>query len=110
MMENIEHDARMLLLDIRYKLLLTASRRERGTQFYSIYCQYHYILGIMSGFKDVLKEGWHPKSKDGGKEGWRADFKGIDQVVSFSHIFFLFLRLTNVGSVWMVGQRKEQRG
>ena len=29
-----------------------------------------------------LKEGWHPKGKDGGKESWRGDFKGINQVVS----------------------------
>lgn len=36
----------------------------------------------MSGFKDVLKDGWHPKGKDGsGKESWRGDFKGINQVV-----------------------------
>lgn len=35
----------------------------------------------MSGFS--LKEGWHPKGKDGKKESWRGDFKGINQVVSF---------------------------
>jgi hypothetical protein len=29
-----------------------------------------------------LKSGWHPKGKDGGKESWRGDFKGINQVVS----------------------------
>jgi hypothetical protein len=29
-----------------------------------------------------LKNGWHPKGKDGGKESWRGDFKGINQVVS----------------------------
>jgi hypothetical protein len=29
-----------------------------------------------------LKGGWHPKGKDGGKESWRGDFKGINQVVS----------------------------
>jgi hypothetical protein len=28
-----------------------------------------------------MKGGWHPKGKDGKKESWRGDFKGIDQVV-----------------------------
>ena len=28
-----------------------------------------------------MKGGWHPKGKDGGKESWRGDFKGINQVV-----------------------------
>ncbi|RJE21597.1 hypothetical protein PHISCL_06057 [Aspergillus sclerotialis] len=37
----------------------------------------------MSGFKDVLKEGWHPKGKTGGKESWRGDFKGINQVAGW---------------------------
>jgi len=36
----------------------------------------------MSDFKGIVKGGWHPKGKDGGKESWRGDFKGIDQVVS----------------------------
>ncbi|KAJ5578754.1 uncharacterized protein N7459_007718 [Penicillium hispanicum] len=35
----------------------------------------------MSGFGNVMKGGWHPKGKDGGKESWRSDFKGINQVV-----------------------------
>jgi hypothetical protein len=35
----------------------------------------------MSGFKDIAKGGWHPKGRDGGKESWRGDFKGINQVV-----------------------------
>lgn len=35
---------------------------------------------IMNKFS--LKEGWHPKGKDGKKESWRGDFKGINQVVS----------------------------
>lgn len=39
----------------------------------------------MSGFKNVVKEGWHPKSKDGKKESWRGDFKGINQVVSSNY-------------------------
>lgn len=33
-------------------------------------------------FRNVVKEGWHPKGRDGGKESWRGDFKGINQVVS----------------------------
>ncbi|RAL58442.1 hypothetical protein DID88_005147 [Monilinia fructigena] len=38
----------------------------------------------MSGFKDTLKGGWHPKSKDGkSKESWRGDFKGINQVAGW---------------------------
>jgi hypothetical protein len=36
----------------------------------------------MSGLSSVMKSGWHPKGKDGGKESWRGDFKGINQVVS----------------------------
>jgi hypothetical protein len=36
----------------------------------------------MSGFRGVMKDGWHPKGKDGSsKESWRGDFKGINQVV-----------------------------
>ncbi|KAG4027553.1 hypothetical protein MFRU_029g00770 [Monilinia fructicola] len=38
----------------------------------------------MSGFKDTLKGGWHPKGKDGkSKESWRGDFKGINQVAGW---------------------------
>lgn len=38
----------------------------------------------MSGLKDTLKGGWHPKGKDGkSKESWRGDFKGIDQVAGW---------------------------
>lgn len=37
----------------------------------------------MSGFKGMMKEGWHPKGKDGGKESWRGDFKGINQVAGW---------------------------
>jgi hypothetical protein len=36
----------------------------------------------MSGFKGIMKDGWHPKGRDGKKEGWRNDFKGVNQVVS----------------------------
>ena len=32
-------------------------------------------------FRNVMKDGWHPKGKEGGKESWRGDFKGINQVV-----------------------------
>jgi hypothetical protein len=38
----------------------------------------------MSSFSGVMKGGWHPKGKDGGKESWRGDFKGINQVVSYA--------------------------
>ncbi|KAJ5819058.1 hypothetical protein N7474_004649 [Penicillium riverlandense] len=37
----------------------------------------------MSGFNNIMKEGWHPKSRDGKKESWRGDFKGINQVAGW---------------------------
>ena len=37
----------------------------------------------MDKAKGVVKSGWHPSGKDGKKESWRGDFKGINQVVSF---------------------------
>ncbi|PYH90017.1 hypothetical protein BO71DRAFT_402586 [Aspergillus ellipticus CBS 707.79] len=37
----------------------------------------------MSGFRGVMKDGWHPKSRDGKKESWRNDFKGINQVAGW---------------------------
>ncbi|BAE56005.1 unnamed protein product [Aspergillus oryzae RIB40] len=37
----------------------------------------------MSGIKGVFKEGWHPKGKEGQKESWRGDFKGINQVAGW---------------------------
>ncbi|KAF7937567.1 uncharacterized protein EAE98_001881 [Botrytis deweyae] len=38
----------------------------------------------MSGFKDTLKGGWHPKGKDGkSKESWKGDFKGLNQVAGW---------------------------
>ncbi|KAJ9605961.1 hypothetical protein H2200_009810 [Cladophialophora chaetospira] len=37
----------------------------------------------MSGFRGVMKDGWHPKGRDGGKESWRGDFKGINQVAGW---------------------------
>ncbi|KAH0555826.1 hypothetical protein GP486_006228 [Trichoglossum hirsutum] len=39
----------------------------------------------MSGLKDVVKGGWHPKGKDGKGESWREEHKGINQVVSSCH-------------------------
>ncbi|KAL4781421.1 hypothetical protein BJX76DRAFT_17485 [Aspergillus varians] len=37
----------------------------------------------MSGFKGIMKEGWHPKGREGKKEGWRNDFKGVNQVAGW---------------------------
>lgn len=37
----------------------------------------------MSDLKSIVKGGWHPKGKDGGKESWRGDFKGINQVAGW---------------------------
>ncbi|KAJ5286602.1 hypothetical protein N7478_002288 [Penicillium angulare] len=38
----------------------------------------------MSGLSNMMKEGWHPKAKDGkSKESWRGDFKGINQVAGW---------------------------
>ncbi|KAJ9614767.1 hypothetical protein H2204_014465 [Knufia peltigerae] len=34
-------------------------------------------------FRGVMKDGWHPKGKDGGKESWRGDFKGINQMAGW---------------------------
>jgi hypothetical protein len=34
----------------------------------------------MSGLRNTIKGGWHPEGKEGGKESWRGDFKGINQV------------------------------
>ncbi|PWY89955.1 hypothetical protein BO70DRAFT_393147 [Aspergillus heteromorphus CBS 117.55] len=31
----------------------------------------------------VMKDGWHPKGRDGKKESWRNDFKGINQVAGW---------------------------
>lgn len=42
----------------------------------------------MSNFRNIVKEGWHPKAHDGGKESWRSDFKGINQVVCLSLSFY----------------------
>ena len=35
----------------------------------------------MDTARSITKSGWHPKGKDGGKESWRGDYKGINQVV-----------------------------
>ncbi|KAJ5114315.1 hypothetical protein NUU61_000074 [Penicillium alfredii] len=37
----------------------------------------------MSGLGKMVREGWHPKGKEGGKESWRGDFKGINQVAGW---------------------------
>ncbi|WEW54625.1 hypothetical protein PRK78_000045 [Emydomyces testavorans] len=37
----------------------------------------------MSSFKGIMREGWHPKGGDGGRESWRGDFKGINQVAGW---------------------------
>ncbi|KAL9130400.1 MAG: hypothetical protein Q9217_001408 [Psora testacea] len=37
----------------------------------------------MDKAKSITKSGWHPKGKDGGKESWRGDFKGINQVAGW---------------------------
>ncbi|KAI9660499.1 MAG: hypothetical protein M1821_009849 [Bathelium mastoideum] len=34
----------------------------------------------MSGIKNIVKGGWHPEGKNGGRESWRGEFKGINQV------------------------------
>lgn len=36
---------------------------------------------LMEKVKNVTKSGWHPSGKDGKKESWRGEFKGINQVV-----------------------------
>ncbi|KAL8793162.1 MAG: hypothetical protein Q9195_004274 [Heterodermia aff. obscurata] len=37
----------------------------------------------MDKAKGVVKSGWHPSGKDGKKESWRGDFKGINQVAGW---------------------------
>ncbi|KAL4766470.1 uncharacterized protein BDW70DRAFT_155138 [Aspergillus foveolatus] len=37
----------------------------------------------MSGFKGIMKDGWHPKGREGRKESWRNDFKGVNQVAGW---------------------------
>ncbi|EKV13788.1 glyceraldehyde 3-phosphate dehydrogenase [Penicillium digitatum] len=37
----------------------------------------------MSGLRNTMKSGWHPEGKEGGKESWRGDFKGINQVAGW---------------------------
>lgn len=64
----------------------------------------------MSGFKGVLKDGWHPKGKEGKGESWRGDFKGIDQVVRSSSCNTRYTGdYTDAVSGWMDGQRKRQQ-
>ncbi|KAL8851352.1 MAG: hypothetical protein Q9221_003719 [Calogaya cf. arnoldii] len=37
----------------------------------------------MEKAKDLAKNGWHPKGKDGGKESWRGEHKGMNQVAGW---------------------------
>ncbi|KAJ5970228.1 uncharacterized protein N7479_000146 [Penicillium vulpinum] len=37
----------------------------------------------MSGLRNTMKGGWHPEGKGGGKESWRGDFKGVNQVAGW---------------------------
>ncbi|KAL8649997.1 MAG: hypothetical protein Q9226_005332 [Calogaya cf. arnoldii] len=37
----------------------------------------------MEKAKDLAKSGWHPKGKDGGKESWRGEHKGMNQVAGW---------------------------
>ncbi|CAG8922870.1 unnamed protein product [Penicillium salamii] len=46
-------------------------------------CHPHISAPKMSGFRNVMKDGWHPKGKEGAKESWRGDFKGINQVAGW---------------------------
>lgn len=39
------------------------------------------LCQAMSNIKGFVKDGWHPKGKDGGRESWRGDFKGVNQMV-----------------------------
>lgn len=39
------------------------------------------IWPLMEKVKNVTKVGWHPTGKDGKKESWRGESKGINQVV-----------------------------
>ena len=47
---------------------------------FQVHCDPPYTANM--SFRGVMKDGWHPKGKDGAsKESWRGDFKGINQVV-----------------------------
>ncbi|KAL8778656.1 MAG: hypothetical protein Q9213_007304 [Squamulea squamosa] len=37
----------------------------------------------MEKAKGLAKNGWHPKGKDGGRESWRGEHKGINQVAGW---------------------------
>ncbi|KAL8809882.1 MAG: hypothetical protein Q9223_006487 [Gallowayella weberi] len=37
----------------------------------------------MDKAKSLAKEGWHPKGKDGGRESWRGEHKGINQMAGW---------------------------
>lgn len=63
----------------------------------------------MSNFGNVVKEGWHPKTRDGGKESWRSDFKGINQVVCILINGVPSIQLTVTGRMDGQRQRPQQR-
>jgi hypothetical protein len=60
----------------------------------------------MSGIKDVVKGGWHPKGKDGGEESWRNDNKGINTVVCSSTLPGI-VQEANIVSGRMDGERQR---
>ncbi|KAK4978542.1 hypothetical protein LTR66_010530 [Elasticomyces elasticus] len=37
----------------------------------------------MDNLKGIAKGGWHPQGKGGKKEGWRNDFKGVNQIAGW---------------------------
>ncbi|KAK5051580.1 hypothetical protein LTR84_003232 [Exophiala bonariae] len=61
----------------------------------------------MSGLRGVMKDGWHPKGRDGGKESWRGDFKGINQVLPCIGTDY-FHAVTKAG--WMGKSRDPKAG
>lgn len=65
----------------------------------------------MDKAKSIAKGGWHPPGKNGGKESWRGDNKGINQVVSLlrAACLSLYHRLTESHSAkagW-IGKGKD---
>lgn len=54
-----------------------------GQQQVRLLRRYRTNIKMSDGFKGMMKNGWHPKGKDGGRESWRGDFKGINQVVNY---------------------------
>jgi hypothetical protein len=56
----------------------------------------------MDKVKNITKSGWHPSGKDGKKESWRGDFKGINQVVRFL-IFLTYMHFAEPVSLNLRG-------